>query len=375
MKPDTTMRWAEREFELHRLPLDSGLRAWDAADLYALDQLAKEGLAPEACVLLVEDIFGALACALGSHSRTVWCDSHLGHLALRSNESRNAIEVPAHFVPSELVPEGPFDAVVVKVPREKNLLDHYLSRLLPSLAPNAKVIGAGMTRLVHSSTVSAFEARVGETTTTRARQKARLLLSRPNASPSEPTGPALGRHDASGIEFVAYPGVFSQRGVDSGTDLLLAHLPRPAAGARVVDLGCGSGLLAAALARRAPTAEVLGLDQSHLAVLSARETFARNGLHNASAEVADGLSEVASASLDLVVSNPPQHQRAAASQEMMARLLVDLPRVLRSGGEARLVANRHVNLNVALVELFHEVRILAQDRRFMVCRAWRPRGG
>jgi 16S rRNA (guanine1207-N2)-methyltransferase len=171
------------------------------------------------------------------------------------------------------------------------------------------------------------------------------------------------------------PGVFAKKGVDEGSALLLPWVPRLADDGRhqvIADAGSGSGLLAAAAAERNPQARIIATDESHLAVKSSRLTFERAGFENVEARVANILDCVADGSVDLVVSNPPQHQAAALSQTSLARFIDEAARVLRPQGRLRMVANRHVNLNVALRESFARTRILDQDRKYMVCEAESP---
>jgi 16S rRNA (guanine1207-N2)-methyltransferase len=269
--------------------------------------------------------------------------------------------------------DGEFDLAIVKVPRQKALLDAALARIRPHLGAGGRVLGAGMTRHVHNSTTKSFERWIGPTTTSRARSRARLLFA-DVAAPVRPPFPAV-RVEVPGETFDLWlePGVFAKQGIDPGSRLLLNWVPRLPEGGRdqrVVDAGCGSGLLCAAAAARNPRAEVVGTDESYLAVRAARRTL--EPFDNARAEVADVLSAVDDGSADLVLSNPPQHQAAALSQVLLAQFIEEARRVLRPTGRVRMVANRHVNLNVALTGAFDRVRILDQDRRFMVCEAERP---
>lgn len=361
---------AGRTLDLERIPADPDLQAFDQADRYALDVLVERE--PEGRALVVLDAFGALACALDGRERASCADSETSRLALRANEARNRIHPGCPWTNLDQI-EGRFDCALVKVPRQKALLEAALARIRPHLADGATVIGAGMSRHVHVSTIRAFEKWIGPTTTSRAQSRARLLLSRALAEPAPPKPAVAVEVEGEGFRLWLEPGVFARRGVDAGSALLARHVPRLPDGGRhrcIVDLGCGSGLLAAVAAERNPQAAVLGTDESHLSVQSARRTL--EPFAHAQARVDDVLASVADASVDLVLCNPPQHQAAALSQTLLQRFVEESARVLRPDGKALMVANRHVNLNVALQSSFARVRILDQDRRFMVCEGVAP---
>jgi len=360
-----------RTLSLQRMPEDESLRAYDQADLLALDAVVERGLSGRALIVL--DAFGALACALGDRDRASCADSELARLALRANEQHNGLAECAWSDLDSI--EGEFDFAVVKVPRQKALLDAALARIRPHLREGAPVIGAGMTKQVHNSTSRAFERWIGPTTTSLARSRARLLFSETSVGVSEPKQPAA--VDVPGEDFRLWlePGVFAQRGVDAGSARLIPYVPRlieDGRGQLIADAGCGSGVLTAVAALRNPKSQVVGTDESHLAVHSAQRTLQEAGLTHARVEVADVFAGIKDGSVDLVLSNPPQHQAAALSQALLERFIADSHRVLRPAGMVRMVANRHVNLNVALKGVFQRVRILDQDRRFMVCEASGP---
>jgi len=122
------------------------LQAFDAADEYLLATLHGQGLPAATRVLILNDSFGALACALAAHVEvTSSGDSHLAHLALQKNLARN--DLPAdrvRFVPASEAAQGPFDRVLIRVPKTLALLEEQLIRLHGQLAPGAQVIAAAM---------------------------------------------------------------------------------------------------------------------------------------------------------------------------------------------------------------------------------------
>src|SRR3546814_3920373 len=108
-------------------------------------------------------------------------------------------------------------------------MEDQLRRLRPHLRAGSVVVGAGMTKDVHRSTIALFEAAVGPTPTSRARKKARLLLA--SVDPTLDPGPALAPvrwTSPDGIEVHSLPGVFSATGLDrKSTRLNSSHSCAP----------------------------------------------------------------------------------------------------------------------------------------------------
>ncbi len=102
--------------------------------------------------------------------------------------------------------------------------------------------------------------------------------------------------------------MFCAEHLDIGTRFFLQHLPDGSGARRIVDLGCGNGVVGTSAALTHPDAEILFTDESHQAVASARATYAANAGDRpggAVFQVGDGLAEAEPDSVDLVLNNPP----------------------------------------------------------------------
>jgi 16S rRNA (guanine1207-N2)-methyltransferase len=242
------------------------------------------------------------------------------------------------------------------------------------------VIGAGMVKEVHTSTLEAFERIIGPTRTSPAVKKARLIFSTPDAElarlgPAEPLNYELpdGVGPMSMRTVMQHPGVFSAGRLDLGTRLLLEHLPKSDAGQRVVDLACGDGVLGVAVALANPTVELTFIDESFRAVSSAKANFRAILGEGRPAEfsVADGLANREPGSVDLVLNNPPFHSHHAQSDQTAWQMFADSRRTLRRGGELWVVGNRHLGYHAKLKRLFGNCDVVASNTKFVVLRTVR----
>lgn len=370
-----TMSVPQGSFDLSRIPDRSNLRAWDAADEYVLEHLAEVG-GPVGPVIVVNDSFGALACALHDLEPVSWSDSYLAHLATVDNFEANNID-PASV---KLVPasDGPvpasenFGTVIIKVPKTLALLEYQLRLLRQHVGPDTVVIAAGMSKHVHSSTLELFETILGPTTTSLAKKKARLVF-----TTVDPSRVVPGNDQATSYEFgpglaaVTLPGVFAGRRLDIGTRFLLENLPSPADGQAVLDLGCGNGIVGVSQAVATPSCSVTFVDISFLALASAKATHARafpEGRDDAFV-ISDGADALESASFDRVVINPPFHDQHVVGDETARQMFADAKRVLRSGGELWVVANRHLGHHVKINHEFGIVKTMTSNPKFVILRA------
>ncbi|MFI8525453.1 methyltransferase [Promicromonospora sukumoe] len=141
----------------------------------------------------------------------------------------------------------------------------------------------------------------------------------------------------------------------------------------VVDLGCGTGILAAVLGLRYPHAHVLASDRSRAACDSAAATLAANGVRPAGVvrDDAGTLLPIPDGSADLVLLNPPFHDRAALSTDAAHRMFATAGRVLRDGGELWTVFNTALHYRRALERAVGPTEHVAQNPRFTVTRSVR----
>lgn len=375
-----TTPWGEPV--LARFPEDprDRLRAWDASDTYLLRHLAERRVPLSGTVVVVGDRWGALVTALAAHHPTQITDSWLGQEATRANLARNGVAPgTVRLLTTQDPPPDRIDVLLVRVPKSLALLEDQLLRLAPAVHAETVVVGTGMVKEIHTSTLNLFERILGPTRTSLAEKKARLILCTPEPVPARPPNPWPHRYTlpedigpVSGRTVVNHAGVFCADRLDIGTRFLLKHLPAGRDGGRVVDLGCGNGVVGTAMALADPRAEVLFVDESFQAVASAEATYRANGVPgHAEFRVGDGLSDLPAGSVDLVLNNPPFHSHQATTDATARRMFADAHRALRPGGELWVIGNRHLGYHVRLRRLFGNSEVVASEPKFVVLKAVR----
>lgn len=366
--------------ELQRQPelRNDPLQAFDAADEYLLNHLYDQQPAADCRVLLLNDGFGALACALaGRMSVTSSGDSHLAALALQKNLARNDLPADSvRFVPASERAAGPFDVVLIKVPKTLALLEEQLLRLNGQLAAGTQVIAAGMVKHLPHAAGELLEKYIGPMQASLAVKKARLLIATADgrAMPASPYPTRYTLNEpqliAQKLELVNHANVFCREGLDIGSRAFLPLLPSGLGRARVADLGCGNGVLAIASALANPEAEYLLVDESYMAVQSAAENWrAALGARAVEVRAGDGLAGQPAGSLDVVLCNPPFHQQQAVGDFLARRMFSQAHHALRPGGELWIVGNRHLGYHATLKRQFREVMQAGATPKFVILRA------
>ena len=118
----------------------------------------------------------------------------------------------------------------------------------------------------------------------------------------EPIAYLVGTREFYGLDFEVTPDVLIPR---PETELLVElALERLAPGARVLDMGTGSGAIAVAIAHARPDAMVTALDVSAAALEVARRNAARHGAAVAFLQ-SDWYAALGARCFDLIAANPP----------------------------------------------------------------------
>ncbi|KAA1047934.1 23S rRNA (guanine(1835)-N(2))-methyltransferase RlmG [Pseudocitrobacter sp. 73] len=363
-----------RSLNLKRFPETDDvnpLQAWEAADEYLLQQLDDTEI--NGPVLIFNDSFGALSCALAEHKPYSIGDSYVSELGTRENLRHNDIdESSVRFLDSTAeYPSAP-DVVLIKIPKTLALLEQQLRALREVITPQTRIIGGAKARDIHNSTLALFEKILGTTTTTLAWKKARLInctFTKPELAdesqilswPLEGTSWTIHNH----------ANVFSRTGLDIGARFFMEHLPGDLEG-EIVDLGCGNGVIGLTLLEKNPEATVVFVDESPMAVASSRlnvESNLPDAIDRCEFMINNALSGVEPFRFNAVLCNPPFHQQHALTDNVAWEMFHHARRCLKINGELYIVANRHLDYFHKLKKIFGNCTTIATNSKFVVLKA------
>jgi 16S rRNA (guanine1207-N2)-methyltransferase len=361
----------------------ANLQAWDATDSLLLDA-ASGLLTPDSTVAVIGDNYGALTLGLLAGGAgpvpaevRVHQDLVTGERALRNNAAALGIEAGFTQLPlgAELLSGA--DLVLLQLPRTLAELEE-ISDAVARYAPAGAVLLAGG-RVKHMSLgMNAVLGKYfGTVQPQLARQKSRLLIaSDPLRAEGTPPYPVTEHNAELDLDICAHGAVFAGTRLDIGTRFLLTFLPEIPAAARAVDLGCGTGILAAMYARRNPGAEVLATDRSAAAVASAGATARANGLAASITAVQDdAMSTFPAGSADLILLNPPFHLGSSVHAGAGLKLFEAAGRVLAPGGQLWTVFNSHLRYMPALERLVGPTTVKGRNPKFTVTASVRRAAG
>jgi len=163
--------------------------------------------------------------------------------------------------------------------------------------------------------------------------------------------------------FNSSSGVFSKNKIDDGTKFLLENLEKIKE-KKVLDFGCGIGVIGIILAKENPLTKVLMIDSDLTSVELTKKNAGLNKVNNVKVLVSDGFQNIKE-KFDLIASNPPTHEK----REFLEKFVLDSKKFLEKNGRIVLVLNKAVFLEKELKEVFGNCEILAEGKEHKVLEA------
>ena len=375
---NTVWQTTEPHLQLNRYPKgqhDKSLQAWDSADEYLIQHclpIFQQAEKPVK-IAIVNDLFGALSCALADYQPTLITDSYVSQLATLQNAKDNELTAPK--ISNSLEDWQNADYVLLKLTKNIGYLEHQLQQISQLTAP-CKIIAAGKTTSVTSNVIKLFEKYLLDVSTSLAKKKSRLIFANfdpKSANKTTSKYPISIHWQEQNLKISSHANVFSKEQIDIGGRFLAENLPVINNGQTVIDLGCGNGLLGLACLRQLKenqnTAAVKFIDESFMAIASS-ELNVTNNFPNQKSNCEflqdDCLTEQPNESADMILCNPPFHQQNTITEHIAKQMFKQAYDRLKFNGQLIVVANRHLPYQGVLKKLFGGFGILAQNNKFVI---------
>ena len=161
-----------------------------------------------------------------------------------------------------------------------------------------------------------------------------------------------------GIDLVlnTHEEVFSPMAVDNGTRAMLSFVEFKE-GDKVLDLGCGCGVVGILAAKQIGVENVVMCDVSENAVQLSKQNAVENGVDGVTIRLSDGLRDISENGFNLILSNPPYHTDFAVAKEFIE----DGFKKLALGGKMIMVTKRLDWYRNKLSSVFGGVTVREKD--------------
>ena len=368
-----------------------GLAWTDELDAAAMLLAAQMQIAPDAVVMAFncgDGPVGITAAILAHRGRVILVDANVVAVeahgrAMEANELQN-VTVVAGSGTRGLHDCPPADVVLVRLPKSKPLALRLIWDAFNSLREGGLFYLAGANGEGIKTYLPHVDELFGACAVPAYRKGCRVGMAIKGATPAPlPAAfqaPYLAHDYFLGIEMLllgstyqicSIPGVFSWDRLDRGTQLLIENM-QIAPSDRVLDLGCGVGIVGIVAAHMAHWGVVHMVDGDVNAVEAAQESVRANQLHNCSVQLSDCAQAVRqdlhnpADKFDVIVTNPPFHQGKATQSAMALQFVADAAALLKSNGRFYLVANRFLNYEEPIQQQLGNVETVYEDKQFKV---------
>lgn len=327
-------------------------------------------------------LFGASAAMRGAHV-TFTDRNALSFEAATRTVAANGLEGAAVLLQQGIATIGQADVVGIRIPHDRLSQLHLIRDAFTALRVGGRCYIAGAVHEGIKPASRALQHRFGNALVLATAGGQRVVRATKVAErddvPEEFAHPLLERDAfhivpatvrAVALALHTRPGVFSWEHLDEATSILGNTMQIPD-GARVLDLGCGSGALGTVAALTA-RAHVCMLDADSEAVRCAAQTASVAGATRVRTMASDIAEAVRNERFDVVLSNPPFHVGKITSLDVPMQFIEQAWEVLVPGGTLQLVANRTLPYEGAIRERFGHFVVLHDGARFKVLQAVKP---
>jgi len=351
----------------------SSLQAWDSADHLLANHVSLNCIDTEqlSSILIVNDSFGCLTCHLNQFSPKVYTDSKISEIATKKNLSLNNLNQNTEITNNtDSLKQAKL--VLLKLPKNLDYLQFILQQVHQSQFEEVEIIASAKATEINKSVIKIFNRYFSQVEVSLASKKSRIITAKGKQPAPFSSFSAWVNWPFNELNISNAANVFSRGSLDQGANFMVDYLP-DCNDKTVIDLACGNGILGLYLLNKQTPKSILFTDESYMAIESVQLNLVQNNLNKDSIDITtkcqDCLTEQATNSTNIIICNPPFHQKKAITDHIAVQMFNDSFRVLKSGGELRIVGNQHLGYLQKLKSIFDEVKVLATNKKFVIISA------
>ncbi|WP_158972601.1 class I SAM-dependent methyltransferase [Paraglaciecola sp. L3A3] len=281
-------------------------------------------------------------------------------------QSKDQGKADKHTFAAAYPTDKKFDGAVIYVPKSKEQLKMLIANVAACLTPNASLLLVGENKGGIKSAVKLLDSICSQTNKIDSARHCALFGGQVDKTIKAfdinkwQTEVAL---SVAGQDYkvCSLPGVFNHGILDLGTQLLLENLPEVKAG-RLLDFGCGAGVIGCYLALKSPKSEIVMSDVSALAIYCSKQSAKLNNL-DVQVVPSNGLADV-NGKFSAVYTNPPFHTGIQTDYSVTENFISQLNNYLAKAGSLVLVANKFLRYSELLEKRFSSVSLVEQTSKF-----------
>lgn len=266
------------------------------------------------------------------------------------------------------------DVIYLRVPKSKALLNHLIRSAVDCLKLNGRLILVGYNDEGIKTTFKHTEKALGILCAQKLLGKGLRIAKfqkterfNKDAIDDRKYQTLKSIEHVDGFSLLSKAGIYGADKIDKGSVFLCEtirtyydQLPN-----KVLDLGCGNGLIAVKLAHQYRNIEWIVTDNNVTAIEVCAQNLLNNNIHG-EAVLADCGDTLDSRSFEMIVCNPPFHQGFETSEALTLKFLAAIARLLTKKGEAWLVMNKFLSIEKLIHQTHLSLELMGENQLFKV---------